>query len=286
MLFDQLLVAAEDLFQDLLTPVVHEHLQEVGRLGLHAFCQAVQAPALLALGHLPAVEKQPQLLALVQGRDELLEVREDLLELVALTRRLEEGPGVRRDGAQAVPLPATSASSSSRAWEIRRSCSSLSKERPMTCSEAWTTMSATSRRTSRRAASRSRSISSRARWMMRSPSSRASFLVRSRWASACLRASSRIRRPSPRASSIWRLYSARSSRASERVFSASSMDCSIWDWRSWICLRIGGYTYLMSRTSRIRNVTTVQKIRLVLPRSKIPVGSSCASTISTPFPCR
>src|SRR5215211_3963413 len=192
MFFDELLVAAEDLLQDLLTPVVHEHLQEIGRLGLHAFRQTVQRPALLALRDLPAVEKQPQLLALVQGCDELPEVGEDLLELVSLTRSLEEGLGVRGDGAQAVLLPATSASSSSRAWEIRRSCSSRSKDRPITCSEAWTTMSATSRRTSRKADSRSRSISSRARWMIRSPSSRASLLVRSRWASACLRASSRI----------------------------------------------------------------------------------------------
>src|SRR5918998_143033 len=62
------------------------------------------------------------------------------------------------------------------------------------------------------------------------------------------------------------------------------MDCSICAWRSWICLRIGGYTNLTSRATRIKNVTTVQKIRLVLPRSKIPVGSSCASTIATPFP--
>src|SRR5215213_4620985 len=119
-------------------------------------------------------------------------------------------------------------------------------ERPMTCSEAWTTMSATSRRTSRRADSRSRSISSRA-------------------------------------SSIWRLYSARSSRASARVFSASSMERSISACRSRIWLRIGGYTYLMSKNSRIRKVMTSQKIRLVLPRSKIPVGSICArsTTIST-----
>src|SRR5215208_7064075 len=63
------------VLQNLLAPVVHEHFQEVGRRGLHAFCQAVDSPALLALGHLPAVEKQPQLLALVQGCDELPEVR-------------------------------------------------------------------------------------------------------------------------------------------------------------------------------------------------------------------
>ena len=119
---------------------------------------------------------------------QVLEVGENLLELASLTRCLEEGPGVRRDGAQAVLLPATSASSSSRAWEIRRSCSSRSMERPMTCSEAWTTISATSRRTSRRADSRSRSISSRARWMMRSPSSSPSCsrLPRGREESVCL----------------------------------------------------------------------------------------------------
>src|SRR5918994_3207456 len=36
----------------------------------------------------------------------------------------------------------------------------------------------------------------------------------------------------------------------------------------------------------MKKVMTSQKIRLVLPRSKIPVGSSCASTIAmgTPFP--
>src|SRR5215212_9237724 len=203
----------------------------------------------------------------MQSIDELYQVRQYLLELAPLARSFEESFGVGGDGAQAVPLlvPATSASRSSRAWEMRRSCSSRSMERPMTCSQAWTTMSATSLLTSRTADSRSLSISSRARWMMRSPSSRASLLVRSRWASACLRASSRMRRPSPR---------------------ASSMDFSIGAWRSWICLRIGGNTYRISKNTRMRKVMTSQKIKLVLPRSKIPVGSSCASTIAmgTPFP--
>src|SRR5215218_11098689 len=35
----------------------------------------------------------------------------------------------------------------------------------------------------------------------------------------------------------------------------------------------------MSKNSRIRKVMTSQKIRLVLPRSKIPVGSNCATSI-------
>src|SRR5215212_2718410 len=35
----------------------------------------------------------------------------------------------------------------------------------------------------------------------------------------------------------------------------------------------------MSRKIKIRNVMTSQKIRLVLPRSKIPVGSTCAMSI-------
>src|SRR5215218_8170429 len=33
----------------------------------------------------------------------------------------------------------------------------------------------------------------------------------------------------------------------------------------------------MSKNSRIRKVMTSQKIRLVLPRSKMPVGSNCAN---------
>src|SRR5829696_8571072 len=100
-LLHEFLVAQERLLQDLLSTVVREDLEEVPRRERHPFREPVYRSALLTLGNLPAVEKQPQLLALLQSILEFLELFEHPHELVALVGCLEEGLGVGRDGAQA-----------------------------------------------------------------------------------------------------------------------------------------------------------------------------------------
>src|SRR5829696_2435704 len=102
MLLDELLIAQDHLLQDLLPAVVREDLEEVPGRERHPLGERVYRPALLALRDLAAVEEQPQLLALLQGINELLEIFEDPLELATLPGGLEEGFGVGRDDAQAV----------------------------------------------------------------------------------------------------------------------------------------------------------------------------------------